>query len=59
LHNKALSEPIFQTFLFPLRQFQAANPEFEPAAAVKLRLVFDRTESGVVLFDKAAFGKTQ
>ncbi|MBI2825501.1 MAG: hypothetical protein HYX69_12525 [Planctomycetia bacterium] len=56
LHEKALSEPIFQTFLFPLARFQAANPEFQPAAATKLRLVFDRTESGVVLFDKAAFG---
>jgi len=56
LHHEALSEPIFQTFRFPLADFRAANPEFKPERAVKLRLLFDRTKSGVVVFDKAAFG---
>lgn len=56
LHRDALSEPVPQTFLFPLKDFRASSADFDPATAVKLRLVFDRTESGVVIFDKAAFG---
>ncbi|MGD9722681.1 MAG: alpha/beta hydrolase family protein [Pirellulales bacterium] len=58
LHPDALSEPILQTFRFPLADFRAANAEFDPAATTALRLVFDRTKSGVVIFDKAAFGAT-
>jgi hypothetical protein len=56
LQSGRLSEPIPRTFLFPLTEFRAINGEFDPAAAVKLRLVFDRTKRGVVIFDKAAFG---
>jgi hypothetical protein len=59
LHASALSEPIFQTFLFPLGDFHAASAEFNPTTAVKLRLVFDRTQSGAVIFDKAAFGTSK
>ena len=55
LQRDALSEPIPQTFLFPLEEFRASNANFEPTTAVKLRLVLDRTKSGVVIFDKAAF----
>jgi hypothetical protein len=56
LHRDALSEPIFQTFPFPLADFHGANQEFDAATTVKMRLIFDRTPSGVVIFDKAAFG---
>jgi dienelactone hydrolase len=56
LHWDPLSEPIFQTFLLPLSDFQIANPDFNPASTVKLGLVFDRTRSGVVILDRAAFG---
>ena len=55
LHRDALSEPIPQTFLFPLGEFRASNVDFDPASVVQLRLVFDRTDSGVVVFDKASF----
>jgi len=56
LHWDPLSEPIFQTFLFPLSDFRIANPDFNPVSTVKLRLVFDRTRSGVVILDRAALG---
>ncbi len=56
LHWHPLSEPIFQTFLLPLSDFQVVNTDFDPSKAVKLRLIFDRTASGVVIFDRAAFG---
>ncbi len=59
LHAESLSEPIFQTFRFPLADFRQANPQFDPATSSKLRLVFDRSKAGVVIFDKAAFGKSK
>jgi dienelactone hydrolase len=59
LHPNHLSEPILQTFLFRLSEFRKVNPDFKPAAASKLRLIFDRTRSGVVIFDKAALGKAR
>jgi hypothetical protein len=59
LHPNQLSEPFLQTFLFPLSEFQKVNPDFKPASVSKLRLIFDRTPSGVVIFDKAAIGKSR
>ncbi|HEV3137570.1 MAG TPA: hypothetical protein VGZ26_06690, partial [Pirellulales bacterium] len=59
LHWAPLSEPIFQTFLFPLSDFQVANPDFNPAKAVKIRLIFDRSASGVVILDRVALGTLQ
>lgn len=52
LHSESMSEPIFQTFLFSLGDFQRANSEFDPATFQKLRLIFDRTSDGVVILDK-------
>lgn len=57
LHSGDLSEPVRQTFLFPLTDFQAANNQFDPTRVVQLRLVFDRTKSGVVVLDEVGFGK--
>jgi dienelactone hydrolase len=59
LHSEDLSEPIFQTYLFPLADFRTANADLDLSSTVKIRLVFDRTKSGVVLFDKAAFGQDE
>jgi dienelactone hydrolase len=56
LQWRSLSEPIFQTFLFPLSDFHSANADFDPSKAVRLRLIFDRTKSGVVILDRAALG---
>jgi hypothetical protein len=57
LHSDDLSEPVRQTFLFPLSDFKAANAEFDPKRVVQLRLVFDRTKDGVVVLDEVGFGK--
>jgi dienelactone hydrolase len=58
LHSDGLSEPVRQTFLFPLADFKAVNQQFDPKRAVQLRLVFDRTRSGVVVLDEVGVGKT-
>jgi hypothetical protein len=49
------SEAVFQHFEFPLVSFVAANPAFEPANLLQIRLVFDRSETGVVLLDDVGF----
>lgn len=49
------SEAVFQHFEYPLTAFAAANPGFEPANLVATRLIFDRSESGVVLLDDVGF----
>jgi hypothetical protein len=49
------SEAVFQHFEYPLVDFAAANPAFEPASLVQVRLIFDRSESGVVLLDDLGF----
>jgi dienelactone hydrolase len=56
LQWRSLSEPIFQTFLFPLSDFHTVNADFDPSKTVRLRLIFDRTTSGVVILDRVAVG---
>jgi hypothetical protein len=49
------SEAVFQHFEYPLAAFVTANPAFEPASLVQVRLVFDRSEWGGVLLDDLGF----
>jgi hypothetical protein len=49
------SEAVLQHFEFPLAAFVAANPAFEPASLLRIRLIFDRSEAGVVLLDDVGF----
>jgi len=49
------SEVVYQTFEFQLADFVAANPKLDPAALRSLRLVFDRTEKGVIILDGIGF----
>jgi hypothetical protein len=49
------SEVVYQTFEFPLADFVAANPKFDPAALRSLRLVFDLTGKGVIILDGVGF----
>ena len=51
----APSEPIFQSFEFPLADFVEANPAFDPANLTAVRLIFDRTPAGVVVLDDVGF----
>lgn len=55
----ALSEPVLQSYVFPLSDFTAANPAFDPAAIQSVRFVFDRTPRGSVILDAVGFRKGQ
>ncbi len=52
------SEVVYQTFEFPLGDFAAVTPKLDPAALRSIRLVFDRTEKGVVILDGVGFRQT-
>jgi dienelactone hydrolase len=49
------SEPVFQSFTFPLADFVAVSPELDVTNLDAIRFVFDRTKEGVVILDNLAF----
>ena len=49
------SEPLFQTYRFPLADFAAANEDFDPERIAEIRFVFDRTPQGRVILDDVGF----
>ena len=48
------SEPVFQTIDLPLGKFAQQNPKFDPAKLAIIRLLFDRTETRVVILSEVA-----
>lgn len=52
------SEKVFQTFYFPVEDFQEVNPQFSITGIKEIRFVFDKTESGVVVIDNIGFMKS-
>lgn len=51
MREQAASEPVPQSYIFPLAAFAAAEPGFDPAALAEIRFVFDRSERGGVILD--------
>ena len=51
LHDRPLSEPVMQTYTFPLADFAAADDAFDPATLAAISFVFDTTPAGTVLLD--------
>jgi hypothetical protein len=49
------SEPVFQSFEFPLSAFVEADPFFDPTSLTTVRFIFDRTPAGVVILDDLGF----
>jgi len=49
------SEPVSQSFEFPLAAFVEADPAFDPASLTTVRFIFDRTPAGVVVLDDVGF----
>lgn len=45
------SENIFQTFEFPLSDFMAQNPHFDPAALRSIRLLFNKTPTRLIILE--------
>jgi hypothetical protein len=54
MHATPLSEPVFQSFDFPLSWFVEANPRLDVNSLAGMRLVFDRTPAGVVILNRIA-----
>ncbi len=51
------SEMVFQTFYFPIKDFQKMNPKFIPSNIEEIRFIFDKNESGVIAIDNIGFMK--
>jgi len=49
------SEPVFQSFGFPLQDFIEVEPTLDVTALVEIRMIFDVTASGKVILDNLAF----
>ncbi len=47
-------EPLFRTWILPLRDFVAENPTFDPGALQEIAFVFDRSPQGVVALSRVA-----
>ncbi len=55
MNDAGPSEVVFQTFEFPLAAFVSVNPKLDATTLRSLRLVFDRSEKGVVILDDVGF----
>ncbi|SDM97453.1 alpha/beta hydrolase [Kriegella aquimaris] len=51
------SEMVFQTFYFPVNDFQKINPNFNLSNIENIKFIFDKNESGVVAIDNIGFMK--
>lgn len=52
MHATPLSEPVFQTFDFPLEWFVQVNPALDVKSLAGVRLIFDRTPAGVIAINR-------
>lgn len=55
MSDKDDSEVVLQTLAFPLADFAAANPAFDPAGLVEITFLFDRSPAGRVVLDDIGF----
>ena len=53
--KKKESEPVFQSYSFPLRAFRAEVSDLDLAQVVKLRFVFNRSSRGEIALDDVGF----
>lgn len=49
------TEPLLETFEFPLKAFKDMNPDFEPGKLEKINFLFDRNPEGVIYLDEIGF----
>ncbi len=50
-----ISEPIYQSFSFPLSDFLEAESKLDVASITEVRFVFDRAEKGTLILDNIGF----
>jgi hypothetical protein len=49
------SEPVLETFEFPLKAFKETNPDFAPGKLEKIIFLFDKGDEGVIYLDEIGF----
>lgn len=49
------TEPLLETFEFPLKAFKQTNPDFEPEKLEKIIFLFDKGSEGVIYLDEIGF----
>ncbi|MGD2093068.1 MAG: hypothetical protein PVH61_43300 [Candidatus Aminicenantes bacterium] len=49
------TEPLLETFEFPLKAFKEVNPDFEPEKLEKIIFLFDKGDEGVIYLDEIGF----
>ncbi|WP_298329519.1 hypothetical protein [uncultured Dokdonia sp.] len=57
IEEETLSENVFQTYYFPLADFQDRNKALDVKKIVSISFVFDNTSEGVVVLDNVGFMK--
>ncbi|WP_405222311.1 alpha/beta hydrolase family protein [Dokdonia sp. Asnod1-B02] len=57
INEETLSENVFQTYYFPLADFQDRNKALDVKEIVTISFVFDKTSEGVVVLDNVGFMK--
>ncbi|WP_405250991.1 alpha/beta hydrolase family protein [Dokdonia sp. Asnod3-C12] len=57
INEETLSENVFQTYYFPLADFQDRNKALDVKEIVSISFVFDNTSEGVVVLDNVGFMK--
>ncbi|TVZ21289.1 chlorophyllase-like protein [Dokdonia sp. Hel_I_63] len=57
IEEETLSENVFQTYYFPLEDFQGRNKTLDLKEIVSVTFVFDNTSEGVIILDNVGFMK--
>lgn len=57
IEEETLSENVFQTYYFPLRDFKDCNLVLDLNAIASISFVFDSTSEGVIILDNVGFMK--
>jgi hypothetical protein len=55
MRNAPDSEHLYQFFYFPMERLLKDNPKFSPDKIVRISLIFDQTEDGVIILDHLGF----
>ncbi len=52
-------EILFRRFTFPIDDFVALDPSFDPASVVMINFIFDRSDKGAIIVDDLSFTRIQ
>jgi hypothetical protein len=56
--DNASSEIVFRNYIFPLALFNKMNPSIDLNCIQTIKLIFNRTDEGMIILDNAGFRKS-